>query len=52
MYNNKNCKILQQNFNKQYGNLFMQMYIQKVYGDELVLGSTLLDNNDHGESHE
>lgn len=49
MYNNWNCKILQKDFDKQYNNLFMQMYIQKVYGNELVLGSTLLDNNEHGE---
>ena len=49
MYNNWNCKILQKKFDEQYNNLFMQMYIQKVYGNELVLGSTLLDNNEHGE---
>ena len=36
MYSSRNCKILQPNFDKQYENLFMQMYIQKVYGEELV----------------
>lgn len=44
MYNNNNCKILRQDFNTKYSNLFMQIYIQMIYGDELVLGSTLLDN--------
>lgn len=42
MYNNKNCKILHQRFDKVYVNLFTQMYIQLLYGDELVLGDTLV----------
>ena len=45
MYSNNNCKILQKNFDQQYVNLFTQMYIQMVYGDELVLGSTLTEDD-------
>ena len=52
MYSNSNCKILQKNFDKGYSNLFMQMYIQIIYGDELVLGSTLLNDKDSEEQHE
>lgn len=47
MYNNKNCKILHKRFDEIYINLFTQMYIQLLYGDELVLGSTLVDDDNH-----
>lgn len=45
MYSNENCKILRLDFDRRYYNLFMQMYIQMLYGDELVLGSTLLNDD-------
>lgn len=43
MYTNRNCKILHQDFEKIYVNLFEQYYITTVYGDELIMGSDLVD---------
>ena len=43
MYTSRNCKILKSNFEEQYINLFQQYYITTVYGNELVMGSELVD---------
>ena len=43
MYTSRNCKILRENFEQPYINLFQQYYITTVYGDELVMGSDLVD---------
>lgn len=37
-----NYKILQPNFKQQYINLFQQYYITTVYGDEIIMGSDLV----------
>lgn len=43
MYTSRNCKILKSNFEEPYINLFQQYYIATVYGNELVIGSELVD---------
>ena len=43
MYTSRNCKILRSNFEESYINLFQQYYIATVYGNELVMGSELID---------
>lgn len=43
MYTNANCKILKQDFEQPYINLFQQYYISTVYGNKLVMGSDLID---------
>lgn len=43
MYTSRNCKILKSNFEELYINLFQQYYIATVYGNELVMGSELID---------
>ena len=43
MYTSRNCKILKSNFEEPYINLFQQYYIATVYGNELVMGSELID---------
>lgn len=43
MYTEANCKILKEGFAQSYMNLFQQYYITTVYGDELVMGSDLID---------
>lgn len=43
MYTENNCKILQKEFSQSYINLFQQYYITTVYGDELIMGSDLID---------
>lgn len=43
MYTERNCKILKEDFSQPYINLFQQYYIATVYGNELVMGSDLID---------
>lgn len=44
MYTTRNCKILQSDFEQQYINLFQQYYITTVYGDEVIMGSDLIND--------
>ena len=48
MYLNENCKILYQDFNSYYKQAFQKYFIQCFYGKDIVMGSSLMtdDEND------
>lgn len=46
MYTSANCKILKSDFEQPYINFFQQYYISTVYGNELVLGSDLINEEE------
>jgi hypothetical protein len=49
MYTNNNCKILNQNYINNYKNAFQQYFIRMFYGSNIVMGSTLVKDDEDGE---
>lgn len=49
MYVNDNCKILNKNYINDYKNAFQEYFIQTLYGNNIIMGSTLVKDDKDGE---
>lgn len=49
MYTNDNCKILNKNYINDYKNAFQGYFIQIFYGNNIVMGSTLVQDDENGK---
>ena len=46
MYTDRNCKILKKDFAAPYMQGFQKYYITTIYGNELIMGSELIDDTE------
>lgn len=49
MYTSDNCKILNKDYIDDYKNAFREYFIQVIYGNNIVMGSTLIKDGENDE---